>query len=165
MDSVIQYQNVEYLVDKYLNDIIRIAYSYLHNLEDAQDAAQQAFITYLQKKPEFESENHAKAWLIKVSVNICRNILRSPHNTRRAELTETLAADNPIEMSDEEEAMLKAVQALKQPYQEVIHLYYYEDYSTEEIAEFLNIPSATVRSRLARARAHIKKSFKGGQTL
>ena len=161
------YNNAEYLVEKYINEVIRLALVYVRNYEDAQDIAQQVFITYIQKSPVFESDAHAKNWLNKVAVNISRNHLR----TKRSEvnlddLAGVLSADTPVLdlQTDEEERVFRAVMSLKRTYREVIHLYYYDGYDTNEIAKILGIPSASVRTRLARARALLKEILEGGES-
>ncbi len=161
------YNKTEYLVDRFLDEIIRLSLVYVKNIDDAQDIAQQVFVTYLQKKPEFESEDHAKNWLFKVAVNMSKNHRRTWRQTVDFDSLENVLSTEDIskhEKTDKEEAVFKAVMALRQSYREVIHLYYYLGYETEEIAEFLNIAPSSVRSRLHRARANIQKTLKGGQT-
>ena len=163
----IKYNDTEYLVDKFLDDIIRLSLVYVKNIDDAQDIAQAVFVTYLQKKPVFESEEHAKNWLLKVAVNMSKNHLRSKRVTVEFETLENVLFTQDTDNDDESEArqreVLNAVLSLKESYREVIHLYYYMDYDTDRISKTLGIPAATVRTRLVRAREALEKKLKGGK--
>ncbi len=160
-----RYNNTEYLVERFLDDIVRMSFVYVKNLDDAQDIASSVFVTYLQKKPEFLNEEHAKNWLFKVAVNLSKNYLRSKRPILSFDELEGIFSTYDTDYTyntDSDEQVLNAVLRLKRPYREVIHLYYYEGYDTKEIAKMLSIPPATVRSRLARARDAIEKTLKGG---
>ena len=160
-----KYNDTEYLVDRFLDDMIRLSFVYVKNKEDAEDIAQQVFITYLQKKPVFENETHAKNWLCRVTVNKSRNFARNVHTNVDFESLENVLFTADTEektKDDEQERVLRAVLSLKQEYKEVIHLYYYMDYNTDEIAKLLGTFPSTVRSRLARARSALEKILKGG---
>ncbi len=162
------YNSAEYLVDKFLNDILRLSLIYVRNLEDAQDISQQVFVTYLRKSPHFESEVHAKNWLFKVAVNLSKNQLRSKKSEINFDdLEGVLSTEDEVldSRTDCEEAVFKAVMSLKSIYREVIHLYYYDGYDTNEIARILGLPSASVRSRLARARKLLEIKLKGGESV
>lgn len=163
MNNDIRTNSAEYLVEKYLNEIVRLAFVYVKNVDDAEDIAQQVFVTYLHRKPVFEDDDHAKRWLSKVTVNVAKNYIRSRKPTvNYDELAGVLSTDDiDYGHTERESAVLNAVLQLKSAYREVIHLYYYENYSTCEIAKILNLPAPTVRSRLTRARAAIEKSLKG----
>ena len=112
---------------------------------------QDAFVKYLEKAPEFESPEHEKAWLIRVTVNGCKSRLRSPWHRRRTALSEGLPAPAP-----EERTVLEAVLALPPRDRAAVHLYYYEGYSTPEISAMTGQSEGTVRSRLARARQKLR---------
>lgn len=166
MATDIKYNDTEYLVDRFLDEIIRLSLVYVKNIDDAQDIAQQVFVTYLRKKPEFESEDHAKNWLFKVAVNLSKNHRRTWRTTVDFDsLENTLSTEDTLhhEKNEQEQAVFKAVMSLKQSYREIIHLYYYLGYKTEEIAEILGMNENNVRSRLARARNAIEKTLKGGK--
>lgn len=167
MNADIKANNPEYLVDRYLQDLVRLALVYVHNMDDAEDIAQQVFITYLHKRPLFTDEAHAKNWLFKVTVNASKNHMRSRKSTvNYDDLAGVLSTeDADYGHTEREQAVLNAVLRLKPAYREVIHLYYYNDYDTNEIAHILGIPTATVRTRLSRARAVLEKELKGGVSL
>lgn len=165
MNADIKANNPEYLVDRFLKDIVRLALVYVCNMDDAEDIAQQVFITYLHKRPLFTDETHAKNWLFKVTVNKAKNLVRSRKDTINYDDLAGVLSTDEIDYghTEREQAVLNAVLQLKPAYREIIHLYYYNDYSTKEIAGILNIPAATVRSRLDRARASLEKKLKGGE--
>lgn len=165
MNEDIKANNTEYLVNKYLNDVVRLALVYVRNIDDAEDIAQQVFVTYLHKRPLFTDEQRAKSWLLKVTVNYAKNHLRSKKDTLNFdELAGILVTeDTDMGQTARECAVLEAVLRLKPAFREVVHLYYYDDYSTEQIAHILSIPVSTVRTRLQRARKIIEKQLKGGE--
>lgn len=142
---------LEETVRKYENTLYRSALVILGDAHEAQDAVQDAFVKYLEKTPEFESPEHEKAWLIRVTVNGCKSRLRSPWHRRRTALSEGLPAPAP-----EERTVLEAVLALPPRDRAAVHLYYYEGYSTPEISAMTGQSEGTVRSRLARARQKLR---------
>ena len=142
---------LEETVRKYENTLYRSALVILGDAHEAQDAVQDAFVKYLEKAPEFESPEHEKAWLIRVTVNGCKSRLRSPWHRRRTALSEGLPAPAP-----EERTVLEAVLALPPRDRAAVHLYYYEGYSTPEISAMTGQSEGTVRSRLARARQKLR---------
>ena len=151
------------LLDRYGDMILRLAFSCMKNMPDAEDVLQDVFLKLLEKTPVFESDEHRKAWLIRVTVNICRSRLRSPWR-RHKELEE---ADASVEENRwlEGNEVLEAVMALPEKYREVIHLFYYEDYSVGQIAVLLGKKEATVRSLMFRARTILKDKLKGAVDL
>ena len=127
----------------------RLAYVYLKNIHDAEDAVQDVFLAYLRSTAVFPTEEQRRAWLMTVTANRCRSLLRSPRRQTEP-LSEELAC-LPAEESD----LLRAVLALEEKYRLPIHLYYYEHYKSDEIAQLLHLAPATVRTRLARARQQL----------
>ncbi len=144
---------IEQTVKKYSSSMLKTAFSLLKSTADAEDAVQEAFIKLLTKAPEFENDEHQKAWLLRVTVNISKNMLKSAKR-KNLPLTEEIPY---MEKSDD---VLPYVLSLDEKYRVVIHLYYYENYSLKEIAEILSLPGATVGTRLARARKLLEKSIK-----
>ena len=135
------------------NALLRLAFSYLHNLQDAEDALQDSLIQYMRKAPLFESEAHEKAWLMRVTSNICKNRLRHTKRLREDELTEFI----PDEQEAEDLSFVwKCVKELPEKYSEVLHLYYYEGYSAAEVGQILGKNEATVRSLMMRGRNMLK---------
>ncbi|WP_074017529.1 RNA polymerase sigma factor [Anaeromassilibacillus senegalensis] len=145
------------LLQKYSAMVLRVAFANVKNMQDAQDIAQDVFLSVLTKQPQFESEEHEKAWLIRVTINRCRNHAKSFWNKRTEGLSEDLSY-----MPKEETGVLEEVLKLPKNYRNAIHLYYYEGYSINEIADLLHKKPATVGTWLARGRTALKSALKGG---
>lgn len=146
----------ERLLTVYGDSIFRLAYSYLHTREDAEEVVQDTLLQYLKEQPAFHDETHAKAWCLRVAGNLAKN--RIKYNRVRAadELNEELVAEEREDLS----FVWEAVKQLPEVYREVIHLFYQEGYQTAEIAGILRRSEATVRSQLARGRAQLKTVLK-----
>lgn len=143
-------------LDTYGNAILRCAYNYLHNMADAEEILQETLIKLLTAAPTFESETRKKAWLLRVAANLSKN--RIEYNALRVsdELDENLAEEGREDLS----FVWDAVKSLPVQFREVIHLHYYEGYSTAEIAKLLGRNPATVRSDLHRGREKLKSVLK-----
>lgn len=143
-------------LNTYGNAILRCAYSYLHNMADAEEILQDTLLKLLTAAPTFDSEEHKKAWLLKVAANLSKN--RIEYNALRDcdELDESLAAEGREDLS----FVWEAVKQLPTQYREVIHLHYYEGYSTEEMAQILSRNPSTIRSDLRRGREKLKSVLK-----
>ena len=140
------------LLDKYGNKILRLAYSYLRNMADAEDIVQDTLMQYLKKPPVFADETHEVAWLMRVAANLSKNRIRYNSYRMTDELNEELIAEEREDLS----FVWEAVNSLPVPYREIVHLYYHEGYSTMQIASILSKKESTVRSCLARGRAKLK---------
>lgn len=129
---------------------------FLKNSADAEDLSQDTFLRYLNRDVKFESARHEKAWFIVTASNLCKNEIKS----RRRK---TQDIDEHIELGFEQNfdsgETLRAIMALPNEYKTIVYMYYYEGYSTPEIAKMLKRPDATVRTRLARARKLLKRSL------
>lgn len=145
-------QRATALLDQYGEHILRLAYSYLHNQSDAEDILQDTLIQYLRTSPTLESPAHEKAWLLRVAGNLSKNLLRAQGYRQADQLEEILVAQEREDLS----YVWDAVKALPVPYREAIHLFYYEGYSTAQIAQILDQKESTVRSRLKRGREKLK---------
>lgn len=130
--------------------LYRLAFAYVHNCENAEDICQDAFVKLMDCKCEFESSENCKAWLIRVTINLSKNLLRK-RSIRFEELDENIPA-----LEKEEFEMLEVVKSLPPKYRAVIHLYYYEGYSVKEIADIMRISVTAVTTRLTRARERLK---------
>ena len=149
-------ENAGRMLNSYGDSILRLSYSYLHNMADAEDVVQETLIKYMKTAPAFENEAHEKAWLLRVAANISKNRI-DYNNVRRAdELDERLAADEREDLS----FVWEAVRSLPGNYREVIHLFYHEGYSTKEIASILKRNESTVRSDLSRGRDKLRLVLK-----
>ena len=147
-------------VSTFARTVAKVAYTYTKNVPDAEDIAQEVFIALMNSDKNFESNEHLKAWLIRVTVNKCKNHLKSTWISKRSALPD-FVADNPV--SDDNE-LLFTLLSLDEKYKIPLHLYYYEGYSIKEIADILGKKPATVGSQLDRGRA-LLKSMLGGDAL
>lgn len=143
---------LEVLVNKYENTLYRTALSILGDRSGAEDAVQDTFLRWLEKRPDFTDETHEKAWLLRVTINRCNSLLRA---VKRHPLTELLDI-YPAETA-EEAGVLEAVLALPPRERAAVHLFYYEGYDTGEIAALTGQRPGTVRSHLSRARARLRE--------
>ena len=149
--------SAEEAVGFYGSLVLRTAYSFVKNMADAEDIAQEVFLNMLKTSPAFESSEHQKAWLIRCTINRCKSHFRSAWQQRTAPLDEGLSS--PFTM--EENMVMDAVLSLPEKYRQVIQLHYIEGYSTAEIAEILDSKQNTVLSQLSRGRAMLKDTLKG----
>lgn len=146
---------IHYLIDKYADMLIRISYSYMKNMSDAEDVTQDVFIRFLEKRPDFENVNHEKAWLLRIAINLCKDKLKSAYFKN----TEPLEGDF-IDTTKQDNEIIQAVLTLPLKYRSIVLLYYYEDYSISEISSILNIKESTVGSQLSRGRKLLKSILK-----
>lgn len=149
-------QQAAQILDTYGDTILRYAYSYLHNRSDTEEVLQDTLIQFLKTRPVFESDEHEKAWLLRVAGNLCKNRLKYNSLRQTDELREELIAEQREDLS----FIWDAVQALPVQYREVIHLFYREGYSTREISQILGRKEATIRSDLSRGRGKLKELLK-----
>ena len=149
-------RNAEHLLDTHGNAVLRMAYSYLHNMSDAEDILQETLIKYLKTQPELEGPEHEKAWLLRVAANLSKNRLDYNRLRDTDELEETLVSQEREDLS----FLWEAVKQLPDANREVIHLFYYEGYPTAQIAKILDRRESTVRSDLRRGRERLKKILK-----
>ncbi|WP_312281321.1 sigma-70 family RNA polymerase sigma factor [Oscillibacter sp.] len=146
---------VENVIKFYGNMVYRLAFARAGTRHDADDIFQEVFLRYIKKQPVFENEDHRRAWFIKVTVNCSKKLWGSAWKRKTVPLEETLQFE-----TKEDTDLYNELQQLPATYREVIHLFYYEDMSTEEIARILKRKSATVRTQLTRARALLKNLLK-----
>lgn len=140
------------LMTDYGNNVLRLAYSYLHNMSDAEDVLQDTLIQFIKTQPQFETAEHEKAWILRVAINISKNKITYNKIRKTDELSETLTAAETEDLA----FVWDAVKQLPSKYREVVHLFYHENYSTVQIAAMLSKKEATVRSLLLRARSKLK---------
>lgn len=143
-------------VEEYGDMLYRICLVMLKNTADAEDAVQDTFIRYMQKAPAFSSDEHEKAWLIKVSANICKDMLRQRNRT--AELDE--AALNTLTAADEDSHILEALTQIPEKFRIVLTLHYIEGYKVNEIAEMIGKTSSAVKMRLAKGRKLLEEKYR-----
>ena len=139
MRPPLERQEAERLVETYSDLVLRLSYSYLNQTQDAQDICQTVFLKLLERAPDFVSSDHEKAWIIRTTANTCKDLLKS--HWRRTTVAMEAASHIP---------------APEPKYRAVIYLYYYEGYSSKEIARLLGRNPATVATQLRRGRTQLK---------
>lgn len=165
-------------VRAYADIVYRTALSYTKARQDAEDVTQTVFVKLLEAEEEFADEEHVRRWLIRVTVNECKNLWKSfwrrnvglfeqadtetqePYDWKgytRSGARRGMPPEEPLFDDSSQSALYEAVMALSKDYRIVVHLFYYEDYSTAEIAKLLHIREQTVRTRLVRARKKLKQ--------
>lgn len=143
--------------EKYMDTIYRVAYSWTNNVDHANDVTQDVLLKLYHTDKEFESEAHLKNWLIRVAINQCKMLFRSPWSKVEDinNYAQTLGFEKEIYLD-----LFNAVMKLNKKYRVPLLLFYYEGYSTAEISSLMNIPEKTVSTRLFRAKAKLKDYLK-----
>lgn len=143
------------LIKKYSHMIFRVAFSYIGDHADAEDIMQDVFVKLYRCEKAFESEEHIKAWLLKVTINQCKSSLK----LRKKIAYEPIEAAEHIPSPEkiEENTLLPVVMELSPKLRSVLYLHYYEDYSVKELSHILGISESAVTTRLMRARRQLKK--------
>ena len=147
--------DTESAVERYGTMVYRLAYAQLRSRQDADDVFQEVFLRYHRAASPFESEEHRKAWLLRVTANCAKSLAASPWRKRHVALEDIYTYDRP-----EESGLDAALAQLPSKYRAVIHLYYYEGYNTEETARILGLKPSTVRAQLTRARQTMARLLK-----
>ncbi len=147
---------VNYLYDTYSRTILSISYIYLKNTHSAEDILQDVLLKVVKKEIQFQDVKKEKYWIIRVTINLCKDYLKSAWYRKNVVLKEDVSY-----LPKEQEEILKEVLKLPEKYKTVIFLYYYEEYSLKEISEILQKKSATIGTWLARGRKILKENLKG----
>lgn len=153
-------QPVQQLIERYQNSLYAAAFNTCQNQMDAEDVVQETFVQYYTSRKEFESEQHIRAWLLRVVINKARNINRTFWKKNKCSLEdyiETLTFPN-----SQSRDLFEEVMKLPDKYRIVIHLFYYEDYSVREIADILKLSESNVKVRLSRGKGFATGFIKGG---
>ena len=143
------------IAEKYTDTVYRAALSYCKNKTDAEDAVQNAFVKLLRTDTQFSDEEHIRKWLIRVTVNECKNVWKSFWHRNIISFDEL--EKEPEYTEPDKQEILSEIMKLPAKYSIVIHLYYYEGYSVKEIAQILSISESNVQIRLMRARNKLKE--------
>lgn len=141
---------------RYIDTVYRVAFNCIRSAADADDVTQNVFLKLLKTDTSFESQEHIRNWLIRVTINECKNLVRARwwRHESYEDYAATLTFDNPVH-SD----LFYAVMELPQKYRLPIYLHYYEEYTTQEIADILKISKNTVCTQLKRGRELLRKSL------
>ena len=151
------FDDIEAIYNRQVSTVYRVCYSYLGNRADAEDATQNVFLRLLRSGASFESDEHEKAWLIRVSANLCKDVLKA--SVRKNVPLD--AIPEPEAKPQEYDATLDVVLSLDEKYKDVVYLYYYEGWSTDQISGALGQPPSTIRSYLSEARALLRERLGG----
>ena len=143
--------------NRHVDMVYRVCYSFMKNQTDTEDMVQETFLRLLSNQKKFADERHEKAWLIVTASNLCKDTLKKWWRTNEN------IEDYPDlpQKTNGSSAVMEAILSLSDDYKTAVYMYYYEGYSTAEIAGFLGCPDATVRSRLARARKQLQAMLGG----
>ncbi len=154
---IIDMNSLEPVYEKYKDNIFAIGFNYFKNSIEADDVVQETFLKLARSGKDFENEEHLRNWLIRVAVNECKRVSLSSWIKKKVSLEEY---SGQIDFETQEESQVfTAVMSLPKKYRQVIHLYYYEDCSTAEIADMLGISRTAVTTRLLRGREKLKKDL------
>ena len=153
MEFELSTQQLTKTYNQYKDLLYRIAFTYVKNEADAEDILQETFLRYFKKNSVFDNDEHEKRWLIRVSINLCKNHLLSFWQRNRCEITE----QSYMDFNEEEFALLQETMELPAKQRVIIYLYYYEGYSCKEIAEIIKISESAVKMRLKKGRDILRK--------
>lgn len=156
--------NSKRTIETYSPMVYRLAYSLVKSRTDAEDIHQEVFLRYLKYKPCFKSEEHEKAWFIRVTMNLCKNLWKMVWRRRIVSLSEyeedRVSSSLQEQEPGAEDNIIAVVKTLPQKYRVVIHLFYYEELSVDEIAWVLDLKPSNVRTQLTRARKKLGELLK-----
>ena len=154
---------VERLIEQYGQEVYKIAYFYMKETQLAEDVFQEVFYKVIKNYHKFNHQSSEKTWLIRITINTCKDMLRTSWIKRVTTFGVLQDSENEyekpydIEKKETNKELYELIQRLPQKYKEILLLFYYKDLTYEEISEILQIPEGTVRSRLSRAREKLKK--------
>ena len=145
---------------KHKDMIFKLAWAYCKDTYQAEDVFQEVFYKYLVSHPRFKTTEHEKAWFIRITINICKNFLKSKWNRDILHLEEwDRKQEGPEESGNAFDTLKNAILDLPEKYRVPIHLYYYEEYSVREIAHLLHKSESTIQTQLQRGREKIKHTL------
>ena len=146
-------------IERYSDTVRRLCMIHLKNYADTEDIFQTVFLKYVLSRASFESEEHEKAWIIRVTINACKDLLKSFFRSRTVSLDQLL--DQAAPQGPDHREVLEAVLSLPPKYKDVVYLHYYEDYTAPEISKILGKNVNTVYTLLNRARQLLKEKLGG----
>lgn len=152
-------QQANNAIEKYADTVRRICMVHLKNEADTEDIFQTIFLKYLLSSVVFENDEHEKAWLIRVTINACKDLLKSFFRSKTVSLEEVL--EQPAAPNQEYHDVMKAVLSLPEKYRDAIYLYYYEGYSAAQIGKILHKNQNTVYTLLNRAKKQLRQTLGG----
>lgn len=147
-------EEITRVYNKFVDTVYRVCFMMLKNSAETEDAVQNVFIKYINHDKEFESDENIKAWLIVVAKNECKNILKHWFRSKRTDLDSV--GEPSYEDSHNDGEVMEKLMSLEKKYRLPLYLYYYEGYSTPEIAQMMDTNHSTLRTNLAKARKKLK---------
>ena len=154
---MVEERYLEQVIEKYADMVYRIALTRCKTVENAEDIFQEVFMKFSSKMPAFKSEEHEKAWFIRVTINLSKNFKNLAWNKKVVTLDENIEFE-----TKEEQDVFSVVSNLPQNYRTVIYLFYYEGYKVKEISKLIKKSEGTVKTWLARGRMALKEKLEGG---
>lgn len=146
------------IYDRQVDTVYRICYAYMKNAPEAEDMTQETFLRLMTSGPDFENERHEKAWLIVTASNLCKDTLKKWWR-KHEDIDDYI--NLPQDSQEQDWDVLDAIMRLPQDYKGAVYMYYYEGYTTGEIARHYGCREGTIRSRLSRAREQLKQELGG----
>ena len=152
-------QEVNRVIEQYSDTVRRLCMIHLKNHADTEDIFQTVFLRYVLSSVSFENEEHEKAWFIRVTINACKDLLKSFFRTHIVSLDEIL--DQPALLPPDNREVIEAVLSLPSKYRDVVYLHYYEEYSAPQISRILNKNVNTIYTLLTRSKEMLRKKLGG----
>lgn len=152
-------QEINVAMDRYADTVRRLCMIHLKNYADTEDIFQNVFLKYALSSRSFESQDHEKAWFIRVTINACKDLIKSFFRSRTVSLDQLM--EQPGQLQEDHREVLEAVLSLPQKYREVVYLHYYEGYTAPQISEILGKNTNTVYTLLTRSKNLLKERLGG----
>lgn len=149
----------ESFYERHWKYVYRLSFTYLRSVEDAEDCTEDVFVKVLTGNPSFQNEAHERKWLTVTTINLCKDRLKSYSKKHVQSLDEDAFPEPAASEKEDQSDILEAVMNLPVHLKDVVLLFYYDGYKTEEIAEMLSRPASTVRNQLSDARKALKKKL------
>ena len=154
-----QEQEVNRAIERYADTVRRLCMVHLKNRADTEDIFQTVFLKYVLSSVSFESEEHEKAWIIRVTINACRDLLKSFYRRRTVSLDAVI--EQPALLPPDNRAVLEAVLSLPPQYKDVVYLHFYEDYTAPQISKILGKNVNTVYTIITRSKQMLREKLRG----
>ena len=158
-EAFVQNESIETVIQRYKGTVYSVALSYVNSRDDADDIFQEVFLIYFRTNPQFNEEEHRKAWLIRTTINCSKRVVDSTYRKRTVPMDE-MEEESFEFQTKEENAVYIALQQLPEKYRIVLHLFYFEDMSVEQISKALDLKPTTVKVQMMRGREMMKEKLK-----
>ena len=150
-------ETIEEIVDKYSDMVYKLAFSKLFSKQDSEDVVQEVFIKYMKNTKKFKNDEHERNWLLRVTINTCKDLLKSSKKKNTAVLKDDIVFYDKFQIE-----LYDLLKSLKDKEREILQLFYYEDLSIKDISKILKISESNVKVRLNRARNVLRENLEGG---